>query len=183
MNPRTINLTGQRFGNLLVIGIAPSAHHQARWECLCKCGDTKIVTGGHLRRGTTRGCRRCSCKNLTHGMHNSPEYKAFTAAKQRCTNPNVRNWKHYGGRGIEFHFASFEEFLAHLGPRPSADHSLDRIETNGHYEPGNVRWATEDEQRRNKRPYKIVNKSLRMRNECGQFFGKAIRGESAEAAQ
>lgn len=90
-----------------------------------------------------------------HGMRATAEYRAYAAAKSRCTNPKVKNFKHYGGRGIQFNFTSFMDFYSHIGPRPSTKHSLDRIENNGHYEIGNVRWATDDEQVRNRRPIKL----------------------------
>src|SRR5437016_5184126 len=80
------------------------------------------------------------------------EYAAYQHAKYRCTNPNSEVWKDYGGRGIKFLFASFEQFFAELGPRPSPQQSLDRWPNpNGNYEPGNVRWATYSEQSKNQR--------------------------------
>jgi hypothetical protein len=85
-------------------------------------------------------------------MKGTPELHAFENAKARCTNPNNRKWKDYGGRGIKFLFTCFGEFYLELGERPSPQHSLDRKENNGHYEPGNVRWATKSEQARNQRP-------------------------------
>ena len=80
----------------------------------------------------------------------SAKYRAYQAARSRCTNPNVRNYNRYGGRGILFKFASFDEFFDHIGPRPSASHSLDRRNNNGHYEKGNVWWATSSEQAYNR---------------------------------
>ena len=82
-----------------------------------------------------------------------PEYRAYINAKTRCSNPNVPNYKYYGGRGIEFRFKTFEEFIKSVGLRPSAEHSLDRIDVNGHYEVGNLRWATRSEQQHNRRDY------------------------------
>lgn len=91
---------------------------------------------------------------VTHGhfskVRMSPTYISYTQAKQRATNPKHRHWSHYGGRGIEFRFKSFEDFLGAIGPRP-AGRTLDRIDVDGHYEPGNVRWATNLEQRHNRR--------------------------------
>jgi hypothetical protein len=82
----------------------------------------------------------------------SPEIVSFLSAKNRCTNPNYCHWKDYGGRGIQFLFTSFEQFFAELGARPEGT-TLDRYPNNdGNYEPGNVRWATKSEQRRNQRP-------------------------------
>jgi hypothetical protein len=74
---------------------------------------------------------------------------AYHQAKHRCTNANSPVWNHYGGRGIEFRFTSFEQFIAELGPRPSSRHSLDRIDNEGHYEPDNCRWATPKQQNTN----------------------------------
>jgi hypothetical protein len=154
---RRIDLTGHRFGFLAVIAEAGvTGRGAARWLCWCDCLTEKVVTGCELRRGSVKSC---GCQRITlnaaghtrHGMDGTPEAQAYRSAKHRCTNPNSTSWKDYGGRGIEFRFKSFEEFFAHIGPRPSADHSLDRIATNGHYELGNVRWATDAEQRANKR--------------------------------
>jgi hypothetical protein len=71
-------------------------------------------------------------------------------AKYRCTNPKANGWKRYGGRGIKFLFTSFEQFFTELGPRPKG-RSLDRINNEGNYEPGNVRWATPKQQGQNRR--------------------------------
>jgi hypothetical protein len=74
------------------------------------------------------------------------EYKAYYSARYRCTNPKDPRWHRYGGRGIGFRFTSYEQFLACLGRKPAPNLSLDRIENDGHYEPGNVRWATKEQQ-------------------------------------
>jgi hypothetical protein len=76
-------------------------------------------------------------------------YSSFIQARNRCRNPKSKVYKYYGGRGIEFRFDSFEDFYAHIGPRPSRKHSLERIDNEGHYEKGNVRWATATEQAQN----------------------------------
>jgi hypothetical protein len=84
----------------------------------------------------------------------SPEYSIWATAKQRVTNPNNERWSDYGGRGITMcpeWLASFEAFFAYVGPRPSPDHSIDRIDNDGNYEPGNVRWADRKTQRANRR--------------------------------
>ena len=85
-------------------------------------------------------------KNMT-----SVEYLTFHRAKGRCSNPNNAKYPYYGGRGIEFRLTSINELLDTIGRRPSKDHSLDRIDVNGHYEVGNIRWATREEQTRNQR--------------------------------
>src|SRR5438132_13938080 len=105
---------------------------------------------------------------ITHGMRSSAEYAAWGSMKSRCSNPNHQQWDRYGGRGITVCVAwvSFAAFYRDVGPRPSARHSLDRINNDGNYEPGNVRWTTADVQRRNQRrktmcpqghPYDVAN--------------------------
>ena len=92
-------------------------------------------------------------------MDRTPEHCAWVSMKQRCTNPKKREYEHYGGRGIKVcdeWMRSFLAFFAYVGPRPSAKHSLDRIDVNGNYEPGNVRWATQQEQVDNTRTVKMV---------------------------
>jgi len=95
-----------------------------------------------------------------HNMSGTPEYKAYDGAKDRCTRSTHKRWQDYGGRGIEFRFTSFEQFLAELGPRPTPEHTLDRSNNDGHYEPGNVRWATQLEQQNNRRPPQKPNTLL-----------------------
>jgi hypothetical protein len=82
---------------------------------------------------------------------NNPEMRAWNDAKQRCINPNNRRYKDYGGRGIEFHLNTWRDLILLIGPRPSNKYSLDRIDNNGHYEKGNIRWATRKQQMQNRR--------------------------------
>lgn len=79
------------------------------------------------------------------------EYNCYHNARSRCTNRNVKDWKDYGGRGIEFRFSSFEEFFAAVGPRPSSRHHLDRKDNDGHYALGNIRWTTHSVSGHNRR--------------------------------
>jgi hypothetical protein len=79
------------------------------------------------------------------------EYQAYMNAKYRCTNPKCADYKYYGGRGVKFLFKSFAQFIAEIGPRPTSQHTLDRIRNNEHYEPGNVRWANHKVQQNNRR--------------------------------
>lgn len=116
------------------------------------------------------GVKSCGCSRVadivatrtTHGHAkrgaHSREYDVWAAMLSRCRNPNNPRWKHYGGRGVRVcdRWAdSFEAFLADVGPRPSNDLSIDRIDVNGHYEPGNVRWADIVTQNLNRRPRKL----------------------------
>lgn len=162
------NLTGQRFGRLAVIQ-PKGKDNQGKtvFVCLCDCGNLHPVTGHELRNGHTRSCGCLQREyrqswvgllRLKHGyspsVKRTPEYRSYTGAKQRCTNPNHEGYPDYGGRGIKFLFHSFEEFLAELGPKPEPKHlySVDRFPNNdGPYAVGNVRWATRSEQRLNRR--------------------------------
>jgi hypothetical protein len=84
-------------------------------------------------------------------MNNTPEYEAYYSARNRCNSTNATKYLSYGGRGIKFKFVAFDEFFRAVGPRPSPQHSLDRIDNNGNYEVGNVRWSTYSTQRINSR--------------------------------
>jgi len=96
---------------------------------------------------------------VTHGLRRTPEYKSWASAKQRCTNPNDIGWKLYGGRGIKMcdrWFNDFAAFYADMGPKPSPEYSLDRINTNQDYAPYNCRWASPRTQTRNSRRTKVT---------------------------
>ena len=92
------------------------------------------------------------------GLSHTPEYHAWWNAKDRCTNPNNQRWYTHGARGIKFLFKTFEEFYAEVGPRPTLEHSLDREDNDGNYEPGNVRWVTRSEQQKNKGTFTHVSR-------------------------
>ncbi len=153
-----IILTGQRFTRLLVVSIwGKTPRGVVQWLCRCDCGEWRSVAMSDLRNERTRSCGSCVKTRRPYRLQNkprlvtSPEYNAYRSAKMRCNTPTARQYPSYGGRGIEFRFQSFEEFFAHIGGRPTSKHSLDRIDNNGHYEKGNVRWATQVEQCRNQR--------------------------------
>ena len=150
--PRIIDLTGKRFGMLVVLR-RDERHHgrHIRWICRCDCGlPEKSVRGGHLNAGRAKSCG-CNA-NITHGMHGSREYKSWEMMIQRCTNERYDKFSYYGGRGITVceRWLKFKNFFADMGKRP-ADRSLDRIDVNGNYEPQNCRWATKSEQMFNRR--------------------------------
>ncbi|MDD5176274.1 MAG: hypothetical protein PHQ05_07635 [Sterolibacterium sp.] len=150
---RLEGLEGQRFGRLLVLGMIAEHGKKTRLRCRCDCGNEAAPLAENVLRGLTKGC---GCKvltgNQTHGMRGSPEYKSWNMMLQRCTNPRNARWKHYGGRGIAVcdEWRDFASFFANMGPRPPGT-SLDRVDVNGNYEPGNCRWADAKTQANNKR--------------------------------
>ncbi len=151
------NLIGREFNKLTVLAEAatyraPSGYRKIRWLCLCQCGNEVTVRGDHLRNGNTTSCG-CALLLIStvHGMNGTPEYDAYRNAGQRCNDPNATGFHNYGGAGVKFRFNSFDEFFSELGLRPSPKHSVDRINPFGHYEKGNVRWATAKEQNNNQR--------------------------------
>lgn len=154
-----VDLTGMAFGSLRILGRAPrlGVSSSARWECVCRCGAVTSVRSNDLRLGKITRCRKCvdwGRSRRAHGRWGTSEYTIWKGIKQRCGNPKCTAWKYYGARGItmcERWNNSFEAFLADMGPRPSADLSIDRINNDGNYEPGNCRWATSSEQNMNKR--------------------------------
>lgn len=159
-------LTGQRFGRLLVLGYAGQHTYIAMWHCLCDCGSLVCARGTSLR---IKNLMSCGCyrsdetirRNRIHGeSKQTPEYQAYMRTKSCCTNPRNPKFANYGGRGIECRFNTYQDFLNCVGRRPSPKHSLDRIDVNGHYEAGNLRWATEIEQARNKQQHRYITASL-----------------------
>jgi hypothetical protein len=148
---RKLDLVGQKFGRLTVLEVCGRNHNVRVWKCQCDCGKQHEVEQNHLSSGRTTSCG-CYHKEkvTTHGLSNSPEERAYDHARQRCK-PNHNKHAHYFDRGIRFEFTSFEQFYAEVGPKPTPKHSLDRIDNDGNYAPGNIRWATKSEQERNKR--------------------------------
>jgi hypothetical protein len=155
------DLNGQKFGRLEILRPATKDRHgKARWWCLCDCGRQKIVGARALTAGLTRscGCLRRETTSRTrraHGLTRTPTYTSYQSAKDRCNNPRSENYRYYGGRGIRFLYQSFEQFFRDLGERPPGL-TLERIDNDGHYEPGNCRWATLIDQANNKSNNQIL---------------------------
>lgn len=163
---KVVDLVGQKFGRLLVLERSGSNKHGwALWKCLCDCGNHSIVIGHYLRLGNTKSCGCLFLETIAegarkHDMSATSEYRSYTGAKQRCTNPRIKRYEDYGGRGIKFLYADFVQFFVDLGPKPSPEYSLDRINNDGNYEPGNCRWATDKEQVFNRRMKNLVDFSV-----------------------
>jgi hypothetical protein len=155
-------LTGQVFGRLVVQSYQGKDQlNRSLWQCKCFCGNYKTAVGVEIVRGNTRscGCLFREGNSSKHKLRYHPLYSTWCSIKSRCLNTNSQRYRDYGGRGIKIcdrWMDSFEDFLKDVGERPEG-RSLDRVDNDGDYEPGNVRWATAYEQANNRRPYSKRN--------------------------
>jgi hypothetical protein len=169
------DLTGQRFGRWLVVGLGEAIAYESAggitdyfYRCVCECGKSGLVRRSNLRSGGSRSCgclaaELAALRERTHGYSGTRLYRIWVGIKQRCTNPSATKYEDYGGRGIAICARwrdGFEHFLADVGEsyrehvREHGERrtSLDRIDGDGHYEPQNCRWGTPTVQARNHRP-------------------------------
>ncbi len=153
------SLVGKRFGRLAVAAFVGRSKTDVVYECRCDCGTKSRVVACNLKNGSVKSCgclKRDNKAAYKHGSAKNPEWWTWCGMLARCSNPTHRSFPNYGGRGIRVcdrWKASFLDFLADVGPKPSATHSIDRINNDGNYEPGNCRWATATEQVRNNRRF------------------------------
>lgn len=165
---------GERIGRWTVVRFDRMHGEMSRWICRCDCGTERSVLQGSLVMGTTGSCGCLKSENVsaatrrrvtTHGMSKTKEYHIWHRMLRRCFDPSDPAYHNYGGRGITVcpeWATSFEAFITHVGPRPSLRHSIDRYpNNNGNYEPGNVRWATTQQQNRNRRDNRFISHSGR----------------------
>lgn len=152
------DMAGLRFTRVVVLNrTASDRNGNARWACLCDCGTQFETHGFNLRNGSTKSCGCLTTEQLIeretrHGRSGTPEYLSWAGMFQRCNNANNVRYHRYGARGISVceRWKDFAIFFADMGERPSSAHTLERIDGNGNYEPGNCKWATKADQNRNK---------------------------------
>jgi hypothetical protein len=158
-------MVGVTYGRLHVV-----TYSGEKVKATCECGVTKVYFANNLRRGITRSCgclnkAEAASRETTHGMSHTSIYKTWRAMRDRCVNKNDGSYKNYGARGVRVcdrWMKSFDAFFADMGDRPPGK-TLDRIDNNGDYTPGNVRWASKSEQARNRRTTHTV-----------EWFGQTI---------
>ena len=166
---RKTDFTGRAWGRLTVIGDAEPVFYtrpdgrlrsERQITCKCECGTVVTLHASNVATGNTKSCGcfrvdHSQSVNLKHGQSRSVMYRIYRHMINRCYNPNVERFPHYGGKGIIvadiwIGEGGYERWRDYVGERPSPKHSIDRINVKGHYEPGNVRWATAQEQIRNR---------------------------------
>jgi hypothetical protein len=170
--PNSADLAERRFSRLSVLHKVGRKGGHPVWLCLCDCGKVSVCSSTALVSGQTTSCgcfqrQRCSEANGTHRGRGTCEYAIYKSMLNRCSNPNAEGYGYYGGRGIRVcdrWRSGFATFLEDMGKKPTPRHSIDRINVDGNYEPGNCRWATPKEQGANRRNTKMVTAFGRTQN-------------------
>lgn len=159
---KRLDLVGERYGRLVVTGAGEPRPKKTAWACMCDCGSQLDVITDSLRSGTTKSCgclnRELKAERLTtHGMKKHPLYTTWLSMRTRCNNPKSISYQWYGALGIKVceRWNDFSSFVEDMGDRPDGC-TIDRIDTLGDYLPGNCRWATQQEQDRNKSSNRMI---------------------------
>lgn len=152
LSARSKDLTGQTFTRLSVIKRLGGKY--TKYLCLCSCGNSKAIVGADLTSGNTRSCGclalELASERATHGQRASLEYTAWAGMWSRCTNLNHPKYPTYKDRAPPVEWRDFAVFLAHIGPKPRPEFTLDRIDNDKPYGPGNVRWTSAEVQANNR---------------------------------
>lgn len=155
-----VDLTGKRFHKLIVIAraknrVSPGGQIKTYWDCVCDCGIKTVVYAYSLKSGKQKSC---GCKKVKHKKSRTRIHKIWINMRYRCLSKDSKFYMNYGGRGITIcdRWLKFENFYSDMGEPPSKEHSIDRVNNNGNYEPNNCRWATSEEQTRNTRQNRLI---------------------------
>jgi hypothetical protein len=175
---KKLNLVGERFSHLTVIGAAPGDGVQSFWYCKCDCGNTIVRAGGDLRKNRNK-YQACGCYIGSNKRLNRRLYEVWKGIRARCNNPNHTSYNNYGGRGIAVcgRWDDFKLFLADVESGYKPGLHLDRIDNNGNYEPSNCRWVTQKENGRKTRQCKLnpeLAKIIYSSPEEASFLAKAF---------
>lgn len=154
------DMTGMRFGRLVVLEFRGlNKEKRATWLCKCDCGNTKVIVGKNIRKGTNScGCLQKELHYTSHKMTKTRPFKIWCGMKTRCNDENRKSYHNYGGRGITYDdkWENFEGFWEDMGDTYEDGLTLDRIDPNGNYCKENCRWATPEQQANNKRITKYI---------------------------
>jgi hypothetical protein len=166
---KIIKATPQKYGRLTIVEIVGK---NAKWQklvrCVCECGSDGVFRLDHVKSGRSKSCgclnrEATAARNARHGgcrrSGRQPEFSVWIGMRDRCFNPRCESYPRYGARGItvcDKWRTSYGAFIKDVGRRPSKAHALERINNNGNYEPGNVKWATRVEQCNNRSTNRLV---------------------------